>query len=153
MNSSSLAEQFKLPESLKPGKIALIVGGAGLLLSAVGFFVDAKQFYHSYLAAFVFWTTIALGGLFFTMLHHLTGATWSVVLRRFSEAIMVILPVLAILFLPIIPGMHDLYHWTHEEAVAAEDPPGTPRFDILRVEPDGSVVVAGSALPGRAVRI
>ncbi|MCB9511516.1 MAG: hypothetical protein H6695_15110 [Deferribacteres bacterium] len=120
MNSSSLAEQFKLPESLKPGKIALIVGGAGLLLSAVGFFVDAKQFYHSYLAAFVFWTTIALGGLFFTMLHHLTGATWSVVLRRFSEAIMVILPVLAILFLPIIPGMHDLYHWTHEEAVAAD---------------------------------
>lgn len=120
MNSSSLAEQFKLPESLKPGKIALIFGGAGLLLSAVGFFVDAKQFYHSYLAAFVFWTTIALGGLFFTMLHHLTGATWSVVLRRFSEAIMVILPVLAILFLPIIPGMHDLYHWTHEEAVAAD---------------------------------
>lgn len=120
MNSSSLAEQFKLPESLKPGKIALIVGGAGLLLSAVGFFLDAKQFYHSYLAAFVFWTTIALGGLFFTMLHHLTGATWSVVLRRFSEAIMVILPVLAILFLPIIPGMHDLYHWTHEEAVAAD---------------------------------
>ncbi|MCA9740465.1 hypothetical protein KC734_02940 [candidate division KSB1 bacterium] len=120
MNSSSLAEQFKLPESLKPGKIALIFGGAGLLLSAVGFFLDAKQFYHSYLAAFVFWTTIALGGLFFTMLHHLTGATWSVVLRRFSEAIMVILPVLAILFLPIIPGMHDLYHWTHEEAVAAD---------------------------------
>ena len=120
MNSSSLAEQFKLPESLKPGKIALIFGGAGLMLSAVGFFLDAKQFYHSYLAAFVFWTTIALGGLFFTMLHHLTGATWSVVLRRFSEAIMVILPVLAILFLPIIPGMHDLYHWTHEEAVAAD---------------------------------
>ena len=120
MNSSSLAEQFKLPESLKPGKIALIFGGAGLLLSAVGFFLDAKQFYHSYLAAFVFWTTIALGGLFFTMLHHLTGATWSVVLRRFSEAIMVILPVLAILFLPIIPGMHDMYHSTHEEAVAAD---------------------------------
>ena len=40
-----------------------------------------------------------------------------------------------------------------EEAVAAEDPPGTPRFDILRVEPDGSVVVAGSAPADSAVEI
>ncbi|MCB1423661.1 MAG: LysM peptidoglycan-binding domain-containing protein [Nitratireductor sp.] len=40
-----------------------------------------------------------------------------------------------------------------EEVVAAQDPPGTPRFDILRVEPDGSVVVAGSAPPDSAVEI
>ena len=40
-----------------------------------------------------------------------------------------------------------------QQAVAAEDPPGTPRFDILRVEPDGSVVVAGSALPDSSVEI
>lgn len=40
-----------------------------------------------------------------------------------------------------------------KEAVAVEDPPGTPRFDILRVEPDGSVVVAGSAPPESAVEI
>lgn len=118
--SRSMSEQFKLPENVSPGRIALIVGGTGLVLSALGLFVDAKQFYYSYLAAFVFWTTIGLGGLFFTMLHHLTGATWSVVLRRFSESIMVALPVLVIFFLPIIPGLHDLYHWTHEEAVAAD---------------------------------
>ncbi|MCB1417441.1 MAG: peptidoglycan-binding protein LysM, partial [Nitratireductor sp.] len=40
-----------------------------------------------------------------------------------------------------------------EKAVAAEALPDTPRFDILRVEPDGSVVVAGSALPDSAVEI
>lgn len=40
-----------------------------------------------------------------------------------------------------------------EETVVAEDPPGTPRFDILRVEPDGSVVVAGSAIADSAVEI
>ncbi|MFQ5631243.1 MAG: hypothetical protein ACE5I1_20925, partial [bacterium] len=118
--SSSTTEQFKLPENISIGKIALIAGGAGLALSALGLFIDAKQFYHSYLTAFFFWVTIGLGGLFFTMLHHLTGATWSVVLRRFAESIMVALPVMVILFLPIIPGLHDLYHWTHEEAVATD---------------------------------
>ncbi|MEZ5881250.1 MAG: Ig-like domain-containing protein [Nitratireductor sp.] len=40
-----------------------------------------------------------------------------------------------------------------ETAAVVQDPPGTPRFDILRVEPDGSVVVAGSALPGSGVEI
>jgi hypothetical protein len=118
--SHSISDQFKLPENISAGRIALIAGGAGLALSALGFFIDVKQFYHSYLAAFVFWTTIGLGGLFFTMLHHLTGATWSVVLRRFAESIMVALPFLVIFFLPIIPGLHDLYHWTHKEAVAAD---------------------------------
>jgi hypothetical protein len=105
---------------MTPGRIALIVGGVGLAFSAAGFFLDAKQFYHSYLTAFVFWVTVGLGGLFFTMLHHLTGATWSVVLRRFSESLMVGLPLMVILFLPLIAGLHDLYHWTHEEAVAAD---------------------------------
>lgn len=118
--SRSTTEQFKLPENRSPGKIALVAGAVGLALSAAGFVIDSQQFYHSYLTAFFFWVTIGLGGLFFTMLHHLTGATWSVVLRRISEAIMVALPVMVILFLPIIPGLHDLYHWTHEEVVASD---------------------------------
>ena len=36
-------------------RIALAVGGAGLLLCAVGAIFDPHQFLHSYLAAFVPW--------------------------------------------------------------------------------------------------
>jgi hypothetical protein len=96
----------------------LIIGATGLALSALGYFVDAPQLFYSYLTAFTFWTSLALGALFFTMLHHLVDATWSIVLRRINETIMTTMPLLALLFLPIIAGMHDLYHWTHADAVA-----------------------------------
>lgn len=114
------SDGFKIEVSQTPARLALFIGGGGLALSAAGFFIDAQQFYFSYLTAFAYWVTVGLGGLFFCMLHHLTGATWSVVLRRFAESVMVVLPVLAILFLPLIPGLHDLYHWTHSDAVAQD---------------------------------
>lgn len=38
-------------------------------------------------------------------------------------------------------------------APAAPADPATPRFDILRVEPDGSTVIAGNAAPGSKIEI
>ncbi len=110
-------DTFKLTRPVGVERIALIVGIAGLAASAAGYFVDARQFFHSYLTAFSFWATIGLGGLFFTMLHHLTGATWSVVLRRISETVMAVLPYLIVLFIPVALGVHALFHWSHAEAV------------------------------------
>ena len=99
---------------------ALIIGIAGLIATLAGYFIDQSQFFFSYLTAYMFWLTVALGALFFTMLHHLTGADWSVVLRRILETVTMTLPVLAILFIPILLGLHDLYHWSHEDALAAD---------------------------------
>ncbi|MBC8401557.1 MAG: hypothetical protein H8E14_08725 [Candidatus Marinimicrobia bacterium] len=99
-------------------KRALIIGIAALLLSAIGLFTNAEQFYFSYLTAFIYWFTIAIGGLFFTLLGHITGAVWSIVLRRIAEALGLLLLPLAILFIPILFGMHELFHWSNAEAVA-----------------------------------
>lgn len=109
---------YRLTEGGKPGTWALIAGIAGLLISAIGFMMDTSQFYHSYLVAFLFWTSIVLGGLFFTMLNHITGARWSIVLRRITESVMLVLPLIAAFFIPLLFGLHDLYHWTHAEEVA-----------------------------------
>ncbi len=97
---------------------SLIVGAGALLASFIGLFTDADQFYHSYLTAFVYWLTLGLGALFFVMLHHLTGAVWSVSIRRVSETIAAVLPVLALLFIPLLFGIHNLFHWSDLEAVA-----------------------------------
>jgi hypothetical protein len=99
------------------GKNALIVGIIFIIVSAAGWFMDSEQFFKSYLLGYIFWLTLALGGLFFTMINHLFGSVWNVVLRRIGEATMYSFPVLAVLFIPILFGMHDLYHWTHEEDV------------------------------------
>jgi uncharacterized membrane protein YsdA (DUF1294 family) len=56
---------YRITESGNFGKIALVIGIVGLALSAVGFMFDSTHFYFSYLVAFVFWVTLALGGLFF----------------------------------------------------------------------------------------
>jgi hypothetical protein len=97
---------------------ALIAGIIGLAVSMVGWLVDSPRFYHAWLVAFAFWVSISLGGLFFTMLHHLVNAQWSTVIRKLSEAVTAPLPIMAIFFVPIIVGMHDLYHWTHADEVA-----------------------------------
>jgi hypothetical protein len=99
-------------------KTALIASIAGLVLSIFGYFLDSKHFFYSYLVAYVFWASIMLGALFFTMLNHISGATWNIVLRRILEHVMNTVPLMAILFLPVLLGLHDLYHWSHEEVVA-----------------------------------
>ena len=38
-------------------------------------------------------------------------------LRRIGETVFVTLPVMAVLFIPVLLGMHDLYEWTHASAV------------------------------------
>lgn len=111
---------YRLTGSSGFGKIALIAGIAGLALSALGLFTNSKQFNHSYLTAFVFWWTLCMGGLFFTMLHHLTNATWSIVLRRIAENIMMVLPWMALFVIPVFFGMNDLYKWSLPEVMETD---------------------------------
>lgn len=112
---------YKVVENSKLGNLSLIVGVIFALVSVIGYFNDHVQFNLSYMVSFFFWLSIALGGLFFTLLHHLTGAKWSTVLRKLSEAMAWTLPLFILLFIPIVFGLHDLFHWSHPEAVAADE--------------------------------
>lgn len=109
---------FTFKDAGKSGKTSLMVGIVFSLAAIAGYFVDSEQFFQSYLLGYMFWLTLALGGLFFTLVNHLYGSEWNLVTRRINEAVMMSFEMLAILFIPIILGMHHLYHWTHAEAVA-----------------------------------
>jgi len=106
-------QTYLITESDSTKKRLLAIGLIGLLLSAIGYFVDHEQFFHSYLVAFTFWTVISLGGLFFVLMHHVTGAVWSIVVRRIAEAVMISLPLMILFAIPLGFGIHDLYHWSH----------------------------------------
>jgi hypothetical protein len=97
-----------------------VAGIVGIALTAIGAFTDAHTFFSSWLTAFVFWTTLVLGGLFFILLQHATGAVWSVVVRRGAEALTMTLPLLLLAFVPLVFGLHDLFHWSHAEEVASD---------------------------------
>ena len=100
---------------------AMIVGVIFTVLLAVGFLLDRPQFFHSFLFAFGFWTGISVGSLALLMLQHLTGGGWGLVIRRVLEAATRTLPLVMILFLPIVVGAHWIYRWTdaHEMAKSA----------------------------------
>jgi len=102
--------------------LGLAVVGLGASL-AFGLASEAarSQLWHSWLVGSIFVLGIALGGLFFVLVHHATQAGWSVVVRRIAEDTMAALPFLALLFLPLLLfGMGDLFRWSHAEAM--QDP-------------------------------
>jgi hypothetical protein len=109
------ASDYRIPSTstwAHAWKMALVVGVLGVVIAAVGYTIDSERFAYSYLMGFVTVLTMAFGAVFFVLIQHLTGAGWSVTVRRSSEfmaAGMVIVPVLA---LPVmVLAAHDLYPW------------------------------------------
>jgi hypothetical protein len=102
-------------------RLALIVGLIFTAILVLGFFVDRDQFFHSYLFGFGFWAGISIGSLALLMLQHLTGGGWGLVIRRVLEAATRTLPLILVLFVPIVLGVHRIYRWTNEQ-VLAENP-------------------------------
>lgn len=111
---------YRMTDPGKLGTIALVIGVIALAASAAGYAIDSKQFFASYLTSFVFWVSIGLGGLFFTMVHHMVGANWSVVIRRILESTGYALPLMFVFFIPLIFGLNELYRWSIEEQVATD---------------------------------
>ena len=54
------------------------------------------------------------------VLQHLTGGNWGFVIRRPLEAATRNLPLMALLFVPILFGLGHLYEWAHAAEVAAD---------------------------------
>jgi len=92
---------------------ALLVGLIAGVISLIGAIANRQQFFHSYLFAWLFWSGISFGALIVLMMQHLTGGVWGLALVRLADAAMGLLPWMALLFVPILLGLGDIYPWTH----------------------------------------
>ena len=99
-------------------RLALIVGIVALIVFGAGAFFDKTQFFRAYLVGYLFWAGIAVGSLVLLMLQHLTGGGWGLVIRRPLEAATRTLPVVLLLFVPILLGANSIYSWTDHEKMA-----------------------------------
>ncbi len=88
-----------------------LVGIVGLALSLVAGYMSPAQFGFSWLFGFFFFFTLCIGCLFWTIVHHVVDAEWSVVVRRQMENIALLLPFFALFFLPIWFWRKYLYRW------------------------------------------
>ena len=114
------AEQVTIPPGHSWNRIPVIAGGVALL-GAVACAIlgpgNPKQFFFSWLVSFLFFMSLALGALFFVLIQYAAQGGWGVVLRRIGETVFSTIPVMAVLFVPVLFGLHDLYEWSHADAV------------------------------------
>lgn len=117
----------------------LIVGAIGLLATLGLGARDWTQFFHSYLFAYVFWMVFAMGSLAILQLHHMTGGRWGLPIRRILEAGSRTIPVMTVLFLPLLAGMKKIYPWAANPDMLGNEATGhfrraylDPHFFIVR---------------------
>jgi hypothetical protein len=103
----------------RPALLAAAVG-AGLLI--VGFLIPPfhAQVFRAYLFAWLFILGLSTGSLAILMLNHLVPGEWGWLLRRMAEAAAMNLPIVALLFVPVLLGLGHLFPWADAHAVASD---------------------------------
>jgi len=81
---------------------SLIVGVVFGIISVILAFTRPDEFYRGYLLGFMAWLGVSLGSMAILMIRHLTGGGWGMVIRRILGAAMRTLPLLAVLFIPLV---------------------------------------------------
>ena len=89
-----------------------VLGAIGLL---VGFIVRPEETLVSYLISYCFLFSIAIGAMIFLQTCHAMNAGWPTAIRRPIDAIMAVIPLLAILFIPIF--FLEVFPFLHPERI------------------------------------
>lgn len=113
-----MEERFKFPNLLKYISFALMA--IGVAAFAYGFFTDGKRTWANYLLNNYYFLSLSVGAAFFFAIQYITQSGWSSAFKRVPEAMMAYIPFAAVFFLLLYFGMHDLYHWTHPDAIETD---------------------------------
>jgi hypothetical protein len=95
-----------------------LAAAIGIAASVGGYFLDSGQFFRSYLVSWLFWLGIALGCYAVALLHQLSRGAWGLMIRRALGAATRTLPLMLLLFVPIVLGLSEIYVWARPDALA-----------------------------------
>jgi hypothetical protein len=127
--SDAKAPDYRIPANspwIGAWKKAAVVGVVGLAIAAWGYHTDPTRFAYAYLFAFFFTLSLPLGSLFFVLVQHVTKASWGVTVRRVAELCMQPMWLFALLVVPLVFQLNQLFPWTNsarfhpEETATAE---------------------------------
>ena len=113
-----MKEQSTVSTTFRIISLTLIIIGAATFLA--GLFSDPQRTWANYLIVNYYFLSLAMGAAFFYTLQSISQSGWSSAFRRIPEAMMAYIPFAAVLFLLLYFGLHDIYHWSHSEAVASD---------------------------------
>jgi len=113
-----MKEQLTVSTPFRIITLALIL--VGIFTFIAGLFSDPQRTWANYLIVNYYFLSLAMGGAFFFVLQSISQSGWSSAFKRVPEAMMAYIPFAAVFFLILYFGLHDLYHWSHSEAVAGD---------------------------------
>ena len=99
-----------------------------------------SQILHAYLFAYIYWLMIPLGCTAILMMHHLTGGWWGYPIRRLLEAGTRTFGVMALLFVPIVIWMKQIFPWVNPSEEWSHDP--NYHFKLAYLNPNFFIVRA-----------
>jgi hypothetical protein len=126
---------------------ALIVGGGAAALGLVGAFFDRQAFDRAYMFSYIFILGLALGSMALLMIHRQLGGAWGFLIRRPLEAGALTIPLMAVLFIPVLIDLERIYPWVnHPVGTESEHAGGVsePSPAKKAVEEGGAVKVTSS---------
>ena len=103
------------------GQRSLVIGAVASVVAVALAFSNPTVFFRGYLLSFMDWLTVCLGAMAILMIRHLTGGGWGMVIRRVLGAAMRTLPLLALLFVPIVLVVPRLYPWAMPVASISDE--------------------------------
>lgn len=126
MEGESEMENYNLDKQLIISRrfnyLTYALMGIGLITIIIGLIVNPVKTWANYLMNNYYFLSLAIGATFFVALQYITQSGWSSAFIRIPQAMANVIPVIAILMLPILVfGLPELYHWAHPGA-AAHDP-------------------------------
>jgi hypothetical protein len=99
---------------------SLVISVIAAIASIAGAYLAPGSFYSAYLIAFMFWLGLSLGCMAILMLYHLVGGAWGTLIRRILESGMMTLPLMFVLFIPILLNLPKLYKWAQPDKLASD---------------------------------
>lgn len=111
------------PVSAPPPRLALPVGLVvlGLAAAVTGLVTAPARTLPSLLVGGFYLLSLSVSGLFFITTQRLTSARWSAALRRIPEALAVVMPIAALLLIPLVlfgGARQTLFSWSRPGAFA-----------------------------------
>ena len=99
---------------------SLVVGVLLGMAALIGAVLQPEKFFAAYLLGYMACLGLSLGSMALLMLVHLTGGDWGQAVRRIFEAATRTVPLMILLFVPVILGMRYLYPWMRPEDIARD---------------------------------
>ncbi|MEO8215915.1 MAG: hypothetical protein ABI718_02420, partial [Acidobacteriota bacterium] len=114
-------QPFEVPIS-RLQKPVFAIGVVALVVSIIGgVMISSSAFMRGYLVGFLFCISVSLGSVGVLMIQYLTGGDWAVMIRRILQAATKTIPLVALMFIPIIIGVPRVYVWSHPDVVQANE--------------------------------